>query len=464
MTALVFALTPLMSSEEALKEVHAQVAASTLVNKPTLQAIIVVVMSYERICSTARAVAAAAGAAYVPHTLPQYQALIDRVQHAAYIAAAPPPAHADLFDEHLADAADDLQGAFDAFIADKRFNNIYTAGGAGAINAANIAQQARIDRGLQSLMKDCNYQLATALCAAFSTTAMAAYHHLVNLDFVRAATSGETNFGRIPNADVPYPHLQLFGRLTDEYFKAGRLLGSSSDNHFAIFNASDLGAGLEDHKKSTEAWFISVKSMNFPITNDQLDWLHASSLLHFIYKCSQSPEVPRPLRQLYINFFQKVCVEQNSNPNPITSRRLAVMEETFRTDCAAGRISTTFEAKTPSFQARALHGTDDQTDIEQLVAKALEKLNVRPAAGDRRARGARGNTPFELSCFWCGGKGHTLFECPDPPPNAKAKTARDMVAAAKENKATRNARTEARRLAPAATSAFITDDEDEFSE
>jgi hypothetical protein len=284
-------------------------------------------------------------------------------------------------------------------------------------------------------MKDCNHQLTSALCAAFSTPAMAAYQHLVDLDFVRAANSGETNFGRIPNADVYYPHMQLFGRLTDEYFKAGRLLGSSSDNHFALFNSPDLCAGLEAYKKSTEAWFLSVKSMNFRTAFDQLDWLQASSRLHFIYKCSQSPEVPRPLRQLYINLFQKVCAEQTANPNPITTRRLTVMEEIFRTDCAAGKISTTFEAKTPSFPARALHGIDDQTDIEQLVAKALEKLHVRPPADnrDRRAR-PRTNPAFELSCFWCGGKGHTLFECPDPPPNAKAKAARDMVATAKENK------------------------------
>ena len=102
------------------------------------------------------------------------------------------------------------------------------------------------------------------------------------------------------------------------------------------------------------------------------------------------------------------------------------------------------------------------------MAKALEKLHVRQAADnrDRRARGGRrDNNAFEFSCFWCGGKGHhTLFECPDPPPNAKAKAARDMVAAAKENKAVKNARYEAgeaRRLAPAAPSAFVTDDEDE---
>jgi hypothetical protein len=54
MTAVVFALTPLMSSDEALKEMYAQIAGITLVNKATMQAILVVVMSYERICSTAR--------------------------------------------------------------------------------------------------------------------------------------------------------------------------------------------------------------------------------------------------------------------------------------------------------------------------------------------------------------------------------------------------------------------------
>jgi hypothetical protein len=55
-------------------------------------------MSYERICSTARAVAAAASVAYVPHTLPQYQGLIDRIEHAVYLAAVAgggAPAHVD---------------------------------------------------------------------------------------------------------------------------------------------------------------------------------------------------------------------------------------------------------------------------------------------------------------------------------------------------------------------------------
>ena len=71
-------------------------------------------MSYERICSTARAVAASAGVAYVPHTLLQYQALIDRAAHAVYLTAVlagPAPAYPDPFNEHLAEAVDDFFSA-----------------------------------------------------------------------------------------------------------------------------------------------------------------------------------------------------------------------------------------------------------------------------------------------------------------------------------------------------------------
>jgi len=153
-------------------------------------------MSYERICSTARAVAAQAGVDFVPHTMPQYLALIDRAEHANYIAAVAlgnQPAHDDPFDAHLADATDELQASFEALIAEKRLNHIFTAGGAAAILAANNVQLAKIERALHSLMKDCNQQLVAALCVSFKTPAMAAFHHLVNLDFVRAANSGETN-------------------------------------------------------------------------------------------------------------------------------------------------------------------------------------------------------------------------------------------------------------------------------
>ena len=50
------------------------------------------------------------------------------------------------------------------------------------------------------------------------------------------------------------------------------------------------------------------------------------------------------------------------------------MEDIFLTDCAAGKFSTTFEAKAP-IQARVLHTFDTQPlDIEQVVAKALENM------------------------------------------------------------------------------------------
>jgi hypothetical protein len=50
-------------------------------------------------------------------------------------------------------------------------------------------------------------------------------------------------FGRIIHADTRFPHVQLFCRLAPEFFKVGRLRGSSSDNHFALFDAPNLPAG-----------------------------------------------------------------------------------------------------------------------------------------------------------------------------------------------------------------------------
>jgi hypothetical protein len=61
---------------------------------------IVIVMVFESVFTTARAVAAAAGAVY--HTLLQYEAIIDRTAHAAYllaVAVGAPPAVPDPFDE-----------------------------------------------------------------------------------------------------------------------------------------------------------------------------------------------------------------------------------------------------------------------------------------------------------------------------------------------------------------------------
>jgi hypothetical protein len=59
-------------------------------------------------------------------------------------------------------------------------------------------------------MKDYNFLLTTVLCNSFNTETMTAYQHLNNLDFARDASRGHTNFGRIPQADTHYPHLQRF--------------------------------------------------------------------------------------------------------------------------------------------------------------------------------------------------------------------------------------------------------------
>ena len=50
-----------------------------------MQAIIVVAMAFESVSSTARALASAAGVEYIPHTLLQYQELIDRSVNAVYL-------------------------------------------------------------------------------------------------------------------------------------------------------------------------------------------------------------------------------------------------------------------------------------------------------------------------------------------------------------------------------------------
>ena len=74
---------------------------------------------------------------------------------------------------------------------------------------------------------------------------------------------------------------------------------------------------------------------------------------------------------------------------------------------------------------------------------------------DRRHRDS--DTPFEVSCFWWGGKGHTLFECPETPPNSKVKTGRDMVDVVKSDKTVRFSRNEGRQF----RSVHVSDDEDE---
>jgi hypothetical protein len=76
----------------------------------------------------------------VSHTLAQYLDMIDRTEHAIYIAAVAAgnqTVHEDPFDAHLADATDELQASFEALVVEKRLNHIFNAGDAVVINAAN---------------------------------------------------------------------------------------------------------------------------------------------------------------------------------------------------------------------------------------------------------------------------------------------------------------------------------------
>ena len=67
-----FIFTQNMNHEDQLKEMHLKVRQCTLPEKKTMLAMICITMTYEIICSTARAACAVAGVVYIPHTVPQY--------------------------------------------------------------------------------------------------------------------------------------------------------------------------------------------------------------------------------------------------------------------------------------------------------------------------------------------------------------------------------------------------------
>jgi hypothetical protein len=85
-SALVFALNKEMTAEDIFKEFNQKVRTCTLPNKLIMQAMISIAMTYEALCATARATAAAANIAYVPHTMVQYLQLIDRPAYAIHVA------------------------------------------------------------------------------------------------------------------------------------------------------------------------------------------------------------------------------------------------------------------------------------------------------------------------------------------------------------------------------------------
>ena len=115
----------------------------------------------------------------------EYLVLIDRTTHLAYVAA-------------VAVAV--------VYVALLHWNVVHTGHGDGALN---VPQALKIVNSLATLMKDCNVNLPVALCQVLSTPDMTAYHYLTNLDFVKDVSGCKTHFGRIPQVEVRFPHLQV---------------------------------------------------------------------------------------------------------------------------------------------------------------------------------------------------------------------------------------------------------------
>ena len=76
------------------------------------------------------------------------------------------------FVENLADAHDELTSVCDVYIVSKNWNVVFTSGGVVLVVTVQVIQQDRIDLGLSTMMKDCNFLLTTVLCNSFNTDTM----------------------------------------------------------------------------------------------------------------------------------------------------------------------------------------------------------------------------------------------------------------------------------------------------
>jgi hypothetical protein len=187
----------------------------------------------------------------------------------------------------------------------------------------------------------------------------------------------------------------------------------------------------------------------------------------------------RALKDQYLKCHQAICVSMVIDPTPMTLARVTVFEESFRTDCASAQIASVFDTK------KSIRALKPDSDLDQVLAtnlkilemgKLLEshsKINMLKQArgrggalttrgGGGRGAGARGGalttrTDPEQSCLWCAKKGHTIFDCPTPPTPALKKVRDDIIA--KRAAKGRNETRKARRLAAAATSAIVSEDE-----
>jgi len=288
---------------------------------------------------------------------------------------------------------------------------------------------------------------------------MTAYQHLPNLDFVRHASSLQSKFGRIPLPDTRYPHLQLFDRLTAEFFKVDRLRDSQSDNNIAIFNAPNLSAGLEAHKTPVDSWFENIASLHFATADASFDYLRATELVVYVYKASQDPSIPEPLRKEMVTCFQGFCADAHTNAATMTMARWTRHEEVLRTSCAAAAVAIVFEDKPPKTYVlqpspAVMHLSPAvPLDTNALLVKVLEALashcpDVSPGPRDSRVdfhQRVQG-TPQEPLCLWCGKKGHLLLDCPGPAPNFACSEARDVLRVTRVSRAACTEGRQARRL------------------
>ncbi len=195
------------------------------------------------------------------------------------------------------------------------------------------------------------------------------------MDFVKDAAACRTNFGRIPHADVRFPHLQLFPKLAAELLKAGRLLGSSSDARYAIFTKPpEIHLGMVHYTTEIDPWFHTAAAYNFPTAAALLDWMPAGVRIVCMQKARQSPDTPRNLKEQYLKCYQVICAELQANPAHMTMTRMAAFEASFRTDCASANLATTFDNKkhVRTFKATTAPSSDIDQQVLETNLKILE--------------------------------------------------------------------------------------------
>ena len=150
----------------------------------------------------------------------------------------------------------------------------------------------------------------------------------------------------------------------------------------------------------------------------------------------------------------------------MTMWHLTVIEETFRTDCTPVKIPTNFETKesratfnhafsnlltsrrpTLIKSSRLLPTSSHWGGVLKTLIYVISRLLTTVIV----VNVVTGTTVPLLSSTVFGVVAktrHTLFECPESPPNSKAKVTHDMVAVVKPDKTDRVSRNEGRQRSP----------------